>query len=315
MNVSTVKVLVQNLEDAVLSVFVGDRAVVRLAILGLIGRLHVLIEDIPGVGKTTLALALARATGLQLARIQCTPDLLPADVLGLSVWDGNRREFVYKPGPIHAQFVLADELNRTSPRTQAAFLEAMQEERVSIDGKTIPLPQPFFMIATQNPQYFVGTFPLPEAELDRFGLSFSIGYPSSTQESSILSRGNPLKAAESLEPVTDSSTIQTLREMVEQVYVSEPIRQYIVEILRTTRTAQEFKLGASPRAGVFLQQAARAAALLEGRDYVIPEHVEYSATAVLSHRVVLASQVRFAGKQASDYIGSLVASVQKPTGL
>lgn len=307
--------VMHELEEAVLSAFVGDRSVVQLALIGLFGSLHVLIEDIPGLGKTTLALALARSAGLSFSRIQCTPDLLPADVLGLSVWDSNQRQFVFKGGPILANFVLADELNRASPRTQSAFLEALQEGAISVDGTTIPLPEPFFMVATQNPQNFVGTFPLPEAELDRFGICFSIGYPSVEHEETILERNEVSKPVLSVKNVANPEVVSAIRDLVRFIHISEPVRQYILEIVRSTRTAGDIKLGASPRSGIYLQQAAKARALYEGRNFVLPEDVEALAKPVLAHRLVLASQSRMAGKQAGALVAELVSRIRKPTGL
>uniref|UniRef100_A0A7C3IPF2 MoxR family ATPase n=1 Tax=Gracilinema caldarium TaxID=215591 RepID=A0A7C3IPF2_9SPIR len=307
--------VMHEIEEAVLSAFVGDRSVVQLALIGLFGSLHVLIEDIPGLGKTTLALALARSAGLSFSRIQCTPDLLPADVLGLSVWDSNQRQFVFKGGPILANFVLADELNRASPRTQSAFLEALQEGAISVDGTTMPLPEPFFMVATQNPQNFIGTFPLPEAELDRFGLCFSIGYPSIEHEKTILERNEVSTPVLSVPRVANPEMVATIRNLVRTVHISEPIRQYIMEIVRSTRTAGDIKLGASPRSGIYLQQAAKARALYEGRNFVLPEDVEALAKPVLAHRLVLASQSRMAGKQAGALVAELVSRIRKPTGL
>lgn len=307
--------IVHEIEDAVLAAFVGDRAVVQLALFGLVGDLHVLIEDIPGLGKTTLALALARAAGLSFSRIQCTPDLLPADVLGLSVWDNNQRSFVFKAGPILAHFVLADELNRASPRTQSAFLEAMQEGAISVDGNTIPLPEPFYMVATQNPHNFVGTFPLPEAELDRFGLSFSIGYPSIEHEKTILERNEAAKPVLAVRTVTEAETIGAIRNLAASIHISDPVRQYLMELVRSTRTAAEIKLGASPRAGIYLQRAAKARALYEGRSFVLPEDVEALAKPVLAHRLVLASQSRMTGKQAGAVVAELLSRIHKPTGL
>ena len=295
--------------------FVGEHKPVRLAVLGLMASLHTLVEDIPGVGKTTLALALAKAGGLEFSRIQFTPDLLPGDVLGLSVWDPVQREFVYKKGPIMAHFVLADEMNRASPRTQSAFLEALQEGSVTVDGNTRPLPRPFFLMATQNPQNFVGTFPLPEAELDRFGLSFSIGYPTPPAEAEILRRWTVSSPANAVIPVTDPGEIEAGRRVVEEVRVSEAVREYIVGLIRGTRQSADLKIGASPRGGAFLQQAARAAALREGRAFVIPEDVEFVAPAVLSHRLVLSSQARLSGRDASSVVRDILSSVKKPTGL
>ncbi len=321
--VAAVAALARSLEKAVAGAFVGSPEAVRLAVLGLVSGLHVLVEDIPGVGKTTLALALARAAGLDFSRIQFTPDLLPGDVLGMNVWDAGRREFVYKAGPIAANFVLADELNRASPRTQSAFLEAMQEGRTTIDGRTVDLPAPFFLMATQNPQNFGGTFPLPEAELDRFGLSFSIGYPTGEEEAEILRRWTP-DAAAAVAPVgspwegeaaTPKTAVARAREAVRAVRVSPALRDYIVAIARATRAAAEIRLGASPRAAAFLQHAARAEAALRGRSFAIPEDVEAVAPAVLAHRVSLSSQARLAGTDAVRVVTALVAAVGKPTGL
>jgi len=305
----------KKLEDSVFTAFVGERTSVRLAVLGLMASLHALVEDIPGVGKTTLALALARSGGLEFSRIQFTPDLLPGDVLGLSVWDSVQREFVYKKGPIMAKFVLADEMNRASPRTQSAFLEALQEGSVTVDGNTHTLPRPFFLMATQNPQNFIGTFPLPEAELDRFGLSFSIGYPGPSAEAEILRRWTVASSAEAVTPVTNSGEIEAGRRVVEEVRVSEAVREYIVGIIRGTRQSGDIKIGASPRGGAFLQQAARAAAVMEGRAFVIPEDVEYVAPAVLSHRLILSPQARLGGRDSASVIRGILSSIKKPTGL
>lgn len=315
MEISEASRIVHEIEDAVLVAFVGPRTVVQLGLIGLFSGLHVLIEDIPGLGKTTLALAMARAAGLGFSRIQCTPDLLPADVLGLSVWDANQHAFVFRGGPILANFVLADELNRASPRTQSAFLEAMQEGSVTVDGNTIALPEPFFMVATQNPHNFVGTFPLPEAELDRFGLSFSIGYPSTEDEETILVRNEAARPVMAVKTVADPEIIQRIRTMVQSIHVAPAVRQYILEIIRSTRTHADIRLGASPRSGVYLQQASKARALYEGRSFVLPEDVEALARPVLAHRLVLASQSRMAGKDAGTLVGELVSRIRKPTGL
>lgn len=307
--------LARRLEDRVLTAFVGSRTPVRLATLGLLSGLHLLVEDIPGVGKTTLALALARAAGLDFSRIQFTPDLLPGDVLGMNVWDAVKREFVYRSGPIVARFVLADEMNRASPRTQAAFLEAMQEGKVTVDGTATRLPSPFFLLATQNPQNFVGTFPLPEAELDRFGLSCSIGYPAPSDEVELLARWTPSGTAETLESCASAEEIERARAAIASVKVAAPVREYIVAVARATRSAPELRLGASPRAAAFLQHASRANAAAEGRSFVIPEDVEAMAVPSLAHRVILSSQARLSGSDAARVIRSTAASVRKPTGL
>jgi MoxR-like ATPase len=305
--------IVVALERETAKVFVESRTAVRLA-----GGLHVLIEDIPGVGKTTLALALARAAGMSFSRIQFTPDLLPGDVLGMNVWDAAGREFVFKDGPVYAHCVLADELNRTSPRTQSAFLEAMQDGQVTVDGRTRPLPEPFFLIGTQNPATFAGTFPLPEAELDRFGLSFSIGYPSPEGEREILRRrflpgANPLLGT--VVPVTGPEEISQARRFAAEVHVAEPVRDYIVSIVRATRTDENIRLGASPRAAVFLQQASRARAAAEGRDFVMPEDAESLAPAVLAHRIQLSSRAKLGRIDGAACVRTICAGIPKPTGL
>lgn len=307
--------LAGNLERTVSQAFVGSKETVALAVAGLLGGLHILIEDIPGVGKTTLALALAKAAGMNFSRIQFTPDMLPGDVLGMNVWDPALGSFVYREGPIHAQCILADELNRTSPRTQAAFLEAMQEGKVTIDGKTRSLPDPFFMIATQNPESFTGTFPLPEAELDRFGMSFKIGYPSAEHENEILRRKtSPGKEAD-IAPVCSPEDIAMAREAIETIHVSDPVREYIVELVRATRQSQDIRLGASPRAALCLQQAARTRAAADGRSFVIPEDAEGAAQAVLSHRIQLSSQARLTRTDSAKAVAGVCSAVPKPTGL
>jgi len=315
---STAADLAAKLEGEIATAFVGSKEAVRLAVLGLLGGMHVLVEDIPGVGKTTLALALARAAGLSFSRIQFTPDMLPGDVLGMSVWDPVLREFAFREGPVHAQCILADELNRTSPRTQSAFLEAMQDGRVTVDGKTRDLPAPFFLIGTQNPASFAGTFPLPEAELDRFGLAFSIGYPSAEDEAEILRRRSlpgENRALEELRAVAGPAEVAGARKAISEVKVAEPVRAYIVSAIRATRGSERLRLGASPRAAIFLQQAARARAAVEGRDFAMPEDVEALAPAVLAHRVLLSSQARLEKLEPAKCVRSIVADVPKPTGL
>ncbi|HPO02350.1 MAG TPA: MoxR family ATPase [Treponemataceae bacterium] len=311
----TTATLVREIEASVSEIFIGSPHLVRLAVLGLVGSLHVLIEDIPGVGKTTLALSLAEAAGLGFSRIQFTPDLLPADVLGMNVWDPESRSFVFRPGPIEAQAVLADELNRTSPRTQSAFLEAMQEEQITIDGISRKLPEPFFLIATQNPGAFTGTFPLPEAELDRFGLSFQLGYPDAKDETEILKIKTHPNRRLRARTVASPADIAAARNSVLSVHVSEPLREYIVSVARATRDHPDIRLGASPRAAITLQQAARAAAAADGRDFAIPEDVENLAPAVLAHRIQLSPQARLARLDAPECVRRIAASIPKPTGL
>jgi MoxR-like ATPase len=312
---SDIQELISDLEKSTATAFVGSAETVRLAVLGLVSGLHVLIEDIPGVGKTTLAWALSRAAGLSFSRIQFTPDMLPGDVLGMNVWDPLKREFVFREGPINVNFILADELNRTSPRTQAAFLEAMQEGQVTVDGTTRKLPAPFFLVATQNPAGFAGTFPLPEAELDRFGLALSIGYPTIENENEILRRRTIPGEDAPVRTVGSPERIAEARKAIAAVHVSDAVRQYIVSIVRETRAGGNIRLGASPRAAIYLQQASRARAAAEARAFVIPEDVESLAPAVLSHRVQLSSQARLSHTDAARTIREIAAAIPKPTGL
>lgn len=316
--ISFVADLAASLCQSVQSVFSGSDKPVKYSVMGLLAGLHVLIEDVPGVGKTTLACALSQAAGLSFSRIQFTPDMLPGDVLGMNVWNPSLQEFQFRKGAIEAQCILADELNRTSPRTQSAFLEAMQEEQVTIDGVTRPLPQPFFMIATQNPVSFAGTFPLPEAELDRFGLSFSIGYPTEQEEFTILSlRKQSSKAGLSkiVEPITNAADIAKARELIASVKVVDDVMRYIIEIVRQTRQSDTIRLGASPRASVFLQRASQAHAAFKGRDFVMPEDVAFVAPCVLAHRILLSSKARLDQLNEADCIIQLCSKIPKPSGL
>ncbi len=306
---------VQEVAAAVSRVFVGKEEVIRTLLNAFMAGLHVLIEDVPGVGKTTLARSLATSVGMDFSRIQFTPDLLPGDILGVSVWSPERREFVFKQGAIMHQFILADEINRASPRTQSSLLEAMQEHTVSIDGSTYSLPEPFFVIATQNPTEHAGVFPLPESELDRFGISFSIGYPAREEEKSILSRFQDNDPLESLRPVMTPEDLLRIRHLVRRVYVSEPVRELIVQIAEKTRDHPRVRLGASPRAAQHLQLAAQGRAMLEGRDFVIPEDVLELVQAVLAHRVLPSAEARVEGILSSDLLREISRSCRVPLGL
>ncbi len=303
--------LAQSLRNEISKSFKGSDSTIDFSILGLLASLHVLIEDVPGVGKTTLAKALSQAAGLSFSRIQFTPDMLPGDVLGMNVWVPSKNEFVYKEGPIHSECILADELNRTSPRTQSAFLEAMQEGQVTVDGVTRNLPDPFFMIATQNPLSFTGTFQLPEAELDRFGLSFSIGYPDEDVEISILEKKSDVK----ITAIADADTIRKARKIVNETKVSPAVQRYIIEIIRGTRDNPLIQLGASPRAAVFLQQAAKGKASMEGRDFVMPEDVGAVCSVVLPHRIILSPAARLENTDARDAVSEVLSKIQIPAGV
>jgi MoxR-like ATPase len=307
--------VINPIRNAVRQVFIGKETIVDLLLVGFLSGLHVLIEDVPGVGKTTLARSLAASVNLDFARIQCTPDLLPGDVTGVTVWDQTERRFLYKEGAIMHQFILADEINRASPRTQSSLLEAMQEETVSVDGRSHPLPQPFFVIATQNPTEFVGAFPLPEGELDRFGLSFSVGYPHREEGRQILNRFRFRDPLAGLEPAASPEDILSIREVVREVYVDAKIQDYILEIVERTRSSSDIRLGASPRSSQHLQLAAQARALMSRRGFVVPRDVQSVAVPVLAHRLVLSAEARLSRKSPSDVLESVVRSCTIPVGI
>jgi MoxR-like ATPase len=307
--------IVNPIREAVRQVFIGQESIVDLLLVGFFSGLHVLIEDVPGVGKTTLAKSLAGSVNLDFARIQFTPDLLPGDITGVTVWDQTERAFVFKEGAIMHQFILADEINRASPRTQSSLLEAMQEETVSVDGRSYPLPQPFFVIATQNPTEFVGAFPLPEGELDRFGLSFSVGYPRREEGRQILNRFRFRDPLEGLEPVASPEDILELRALVREIYVDPKVQDYILDIVERSRHNKFIRLGASPRSSQHLQLAAQARALINQRGFVVPEDVRLVAVAVLSHRLVLSSEARLSHKSAAEVTEMVVRSSTIPVGM
>lgn len=306
---------IQTIEAAIAKVFVGKKQVIRLLLTGFISGLHVLIEDVPGVGKTTLARSLSASLGLDFSRIQFTPDLLPGDIVGMNVWNQVRNEFIFKEGAIMHQFVLADEINRASPRTQSSLLEAMQEESVTVDGTTHGLPNPFFVVATQNPSSFTGSFHLPEGEIDRFGISFSIGYPEENDEGAILARFQVDDPIEALEPATEQGEVLELRALVRKVHVEDSIRDFIISIMRKTRESSHLHLGASPRGSQHLQRAAQGRALVEGRNFVIPEDVIELAVPVLAHRVILSAESKMQGRKPSNIVQRIVKQCAVPVGI
>ena len=305
----------KNLKNSINKVFVGKEHAVHALCLGYFCGLHVLIEDIPGVGKTTLARSLAKSAGLDFGRIQFTPDVLPGDIIGMTVWSQEKRDFVFKSGSIMHQFVLADEINRASPRTQSALLEAMQEQRVTVDGTTYPLPQMFFVLATQNPVTFAGTFQLPEAEIDRFGISFSMGYPVHSDEVDILSRFKEVNPEDSLEPVITVDQVLSLREEVRAMHVSAKIKSYLVDIARATRESPFVKLGMSPRATQHLMLASQGEALFADRHFVTPEDVQRVAKYVLTHRINLSGEARMDNLTTEKVVDQIISKVPVPTGL
>lgn len=278
--------LVSALEDNMSQVVVGKPEVIRLCVIALLAGEHVLLEDVPGVGKTLIGKALARSVSGHFCRVQFTPDLLPSDIIGSSVYNTKSGEFVFSRGPVFANIVLADEINRTTPRTQSALLEAMSDNQVSVDGQTHDLPRPFMVIATQNPYEFEGTYPLPESQLDRFLLRTRVGYPSRSDERDVLTshrRGEPV---DELKPVLDGEQVLELQEAVRQVTVEETIQEYILDIVTATRDSDELHVGVSPRGALCLYRASQAMALVEGRDFVVPDDVKRLTIPVLSHRVI-----------------------------
>ncbi|MBI2154524.1 MAG: MoxR family ATPase [Candidatus Rokubacteria bacterium] len=282
--------LIRRLEFNVARALVGKPEVVRLAVIGLLARGHLLIEDVPGVGKTTLAHALARSLGVGFQRIQFTSDLLPSDILGVSIYDGKTGEFVFKPGPLFSNIVLADEINRTTPKTQSSLLEAMNEYQVSLDHHTYPLPRPFMVLATQNPLEYQGTHPLPESQLDRFLLKIRIGYPGRSDEKEIL-KGVGATALERLEPVLTAEEVTDLQAATEKVRVEEALLDYVMAVVEATRRSPLLALGVSPRGALALLRAAQAHALVDGREYAVPDDIKRLAVPALAHRVMVKARL------------------------
>ncbi|MBI4246994.1 MAG: MoxR family ATPase [Candidatus Rokubacteria bacterium] len=306
--------LIRRLEDNVARALVGKPDVVRLAVVGLLARGHLLIEDVPGVGKTTLAAALARSIGAGFQRIQFTSDMLPSDILGVSVYQPGTGEFVFKPGPLFTNIVLADEINRTTPKTQSSLLEAMNEAQVSLDHSTYPLPRPFMVLATQNPLEYEGTHPLPESQLDRFLLRIRIGYPAASDEKTIL-RGTGIPPLETLAPELSVDDVLSLQDDAERVRVEDSLLDYVMAVVAATRTSPLLALGVSPRGALAWLRAARAWALADGRDYLVPDDVKALVVPALAHRVLLRSrggQPGEPGLDADTVIRTIVQQVPVP---
>lgn len=279
---STCEKVLENIERVIL----GKREEIRHVLVALLCEGHVLVEDVPGVGKTMLSRAVARSFGCSFARVQCTPDLLPTDLTGVNIFNQKTAEFEFRAGPLHNQIVLADEINRATPKTQSALLECMEERQITVDGRTYPLPRPFLVMATQNPIEYEGTFPLPEAQLDRFLLRIKLGYPSAQAESEMLLRQQTAHPIESLEQVVSSAELQAMQAEVRQMHVDDSLRNYIVGLVRQTRESEKVYLGASPRGSLALFRACQALAALHGRSFVTPDDIKQMAVPTLSHRLI-----------------------------
>lgn len=305
------KVLVQ-IKDNISRVIVGKERAVELLLAAVLAEGHVLLEDVPGQGKTLLAKSLAKSIGGVFKRVQFTPDLLPADITGFNIYDQTANRFSFQPGPVMANILLADEINRTIPRTQSSLLECMEENQVTVDGQTHSLPKPFLVVATQNPIELEGTFPLPEAQLDRFLLKISLGYPDRDEEMAIMERFQAANPLEELEAVTEPDRIMDLRRECRQVRVSPPIRAYITELVQATRSHPAILYGASPRGSLGLMKSAQAIAFLHGRDYVLPDDVKVMAEPVLAHRLILAGEERLKGESPSRFVAEIVGRVDPP---
>jgi len=302
----------QRVRDNIQRVIVGKEEPINLALVAVLCEGHILIEDVPGIGKTTLAKALAASLGCTFRRIQFTPDLLPSDVTGINYFNQKHQEWEFRAGPVFAQIVLADEINRATPRTQSALLEAMQERQVTVDGETKLLPRPFLVLATQNPIELEGTFPLPEAQIDRFLIKLPIGYPTRDEENTILLRFERTDPLQTLSPVLSTEELQMMQRKTREVRVEASVRNYAVSITRATREHAEVALGASPRGTMALYHCAQAWAAIQGREFVVPDDIKKLAPYVLTHRILIQPQVRLRGRRPEDVVAEIVDTVPVP---
>ena len=303
-------VLLKTLQERIESVIKGKSSAVKMALVTLLGRGHLLIEDIPGVGKTTLAFTIAKATNCSFQRIQFTSDLLPTDIIGVNIYNPDSREFEFRPGPVFTNIVLADEINRTNPKTQSALLEAMNERRVSVEKKTYTLPEPFMVIATQNPIEYHGTFPLPESQLDRFMMHIKLGYPTLEYEKKVVLEQSSFESIESMAPVISAEEIAGMQKAVDRVKIDDSLVGYLMSIVTETRRNDKIRLGVSPRGAQFLLKVARASAYYEGRDYVVPGDIKEPAPFVLGHRIILKTRTYIT--DAEKVIGEILDTIPLP---
>jgi MoxR-like ATPase len=306
------KTKIPEIINNVSKVIIGKREVTEKILVALLSGGHVLIEDVPGVGKTTLVNAIAKSIGCSFKRIQFTPDLVPSDITGITVYNMKNGEFEYRQGPIASNMILADEINRSSPKTQSSLLEAMQERQITVDGNTYKLPRPFMVLATQNPIEYEGTFPLPEAQLDRFTLRITMGYPNFMEEKKILAAYKEEEPLSKLQAVVTEQEVEMMQKEVEKVFGDESIQDYIIQITQLTRNHNDIYLGCSPRATLALFNAARALAYIRGREYVIPDDVKELVYATLTHRLILKSEAKIQGKDENSVLSDIIKSVRVP---
>lgn len=304
--------LCERIVENISKVIVGKDRSIELLLVALLADGHVLIEDVPGLGKTLMAKSLARSIGGSIKRVQFTPDLLPADITGFNVYNQQTGQFAFQPGPVITNILLADEINRTIPRTQASLLESMEERQVTVDGKTFPLPHPFFVMATQNPIELEGTFPLPEAQLDRFLLKIKLGYPEKDEEISILERFQEENPLLELEAVANPEQITELQQARKKVRISSPVRQYITDIVRATRGHKSLRFGASPRGSLGLMRTGQALAALRGREYVLPDDIKYLVRPVLAHRLILKEEEQLQEKKQEHFLEDIINQIPVP---